>query len=174
MQREKSFVIKELAIDEYKFKGYLSTYGNEDRVGDIIEKGAFDKSINERKIVPMLFNHNRDIVIGKMTLTSDDKGLYVEAELSKNITESVKVYELLKMGALTDMSIGMSVIDYKYVDDKYPSSGWIIKEAEVWEGSVVTIPANTQAKIEHVKGMKSNDDYKKLLIETIKKLGGKN
>lgn len=170
MQREKSFVIKELAVDEYKFKGYLSTYGNEDRVGDVIVKGAFDNSIKSRKIVPMLFNHNRDIVIGKMALSSDEKGLYVEAEFSKNIEESIKVYELLKMGALSDMSVGMNILDYETIDKSQPYGAWTIKEAEVLEGSIVTIAANPEAKIEQVKKLEDEKKCKQLLIEAIKKI----
>ncbi len=57
-ERIKEFVVKASADEAFTFEGYLSTFGNADRVGDVIEHGAFDDSLKKKAVVPMLFNHD--------------------------------------------------------------------------------------------------------------------
>ena len=81
---------KEINRDGQKFgiiKGYASTYGNIDRGGDIIEKGAFSASIDRYKRtnrpITMLFQHSGGKVIGGFPIDKvqdDDKGLFMEGE----------------------------------------------------------------------------------------------
>lgn len=136
-----------------KFSGYLSTYGNEDRDGDTVVKGAFDDSIERKSTVPMLKNHNRDVVIGLMRLSSDDTGLHVDAELNMNDPVAKNQSDLIAMGALDSLSIGMAVVEYEPTDPQHPFGGWVIKKADVYEGSIVTIPANADALIESSKSL---------------------
>lgn len=151
LEREKVFVVKTIDDEEMTFEGYLSTYGNADRVGDVIEHGAFDESLKRKSTIPMLFNHQRDQIIGKMEVTSNSVGLYVKGRLLSSIDKAKDVYELLKFGALDSMSIGMRVKDYEPIDKSDPWGAWLIKSAEALEGSVVTIPANDQAVVTSVK-----------------------
>ena len=139
------------------FEGYLSTYGNTDRDGDEIIKGAFDASIKTKSVVPMLYNHNRDNVIGKLELATDEKGLRVKGYFNMNDPLAVKVHDLINLGALDSMSVGMAIKDYEPIDNTHPFGGWIIKEADVYEGSVVTIPANDQALIDSSKSLSSKE-----------------
>jgi len=47
-------------LEKYEFEGYASTFGNEDLVGDIVEKGAFKKTIQERlpkNLIKVLWQH---------------------------------------------------------------------------------------------------------------------
>lgn len=160
-ERVKEFVVKSVDDESYKFEGYLSTFGNADRVGDVIEHGAFDDSLKKKATVPMLYNHKRDQVIGKMELSVNAVGLYVTGYLAENIQKAQEVYELLKFGALDSMSIGMRVNDYEPIDKADPWGAWLIKSADVLEGSVVTIPANEQAVVTSVKD--GHEDELKLL-----------
>lgn len=149
-----------------KFSGYLSTYGNEDRDGDTIIKGAFDESLERKAVVPMLKNHNRDVVIGLMRLKSDNKGLHVDAELNMNDPVAKNVSDLIVMGALDSLSIGMAVVEYEPNDPQHPFAGWTIKKADVYEGSVVTIPANADALI---ASSKSLNESERLELEAFRK-----
>jgi len=149
--------VKELDDEVGVFKGYLSTYENEDRTGDVIIKGAFDESIKNNSVVPMCFNHDRNKVLGKMELSSDEKGLLVKGMFNLNDPLAQNIYDLLKMGALNSTSIGMAVKDYEPIDPKRPFGAWTIKSAEVLEGSIVTVPANEQAKIEEVKALSEEE-----------------
>ena len=58
----------------------------------------------------------------------------------------------MKMGALDSLSIGFFISDYEPVDAKQPYGGWIFKEVEIFEISVVTVPANPQATVDNIKG----------------------
>ncbi len=51
--------------DQGQFEGYASTFGNEDLGGDIVAQGAFSKTINENKSVPILWGHSTREVIGQ-------------------------------------------------------------------------------------------------------------
>lgn len=147
-RKEKLFTIKKLDQgDTTSFEGYLSTYGNADRVGDVIEHGAFDESIKKKAVVPMLFNHNRDAVIGKLELSSDNYGLKVKGTILNDTKDGEQIAGLIEFGALDSMSIGMRVLSYEPIEKTDPWGAWLIKKAEVLEGSVVTVPANEQATI---------------------------
>lgn len=176
--KNKQMLIKGVDEETGVFEGYLSTYGNADREGDVIEKGAFDMSLSKKKKVPMCFNHDWNNVIGTMELSSDDKGLKAKGTLNMSDPEVMKIHSLMKMGALDSMSIGMMVKEYEPIDPKNPYWQWNIKEAEVWEGSIVTIPANEQATIDKVKSINKETEEKRHAlqkqIEALqKKLGGK-
>jgi len=163
-QRMKEFSVKASEDESFSFEGYLSTFGNEDRVGDVIERGAFDDSLKKKTVVPMLLNHERDAIIGKMELSVDAIGLFVKGYLLESVQKAKEVYDLLKFGALDSMSIGMLVKDYEPIDKQNPYGSWIIKSAEVLEGSVVTVPANEQAIVTSVKTM---DEMEKLKSENL-------
>ena len=176
--KNKQMLIKGVDEETGVFEGYLSTYGNADREGDVIEKGAFDMSLSKKKKVPMCFNHDWNNVIGTMELSSDDKGLKAKGTLNMSDPEVTKIHNLMKMGALDSMSIGMTVKEYEPIDAKNPYWQWNIKEAEVWEGSIVTIPANEQATIDKVKSINKETEEKRHAlqkqIEALQqKLGGK-
>lgn len=176
--KNKQMLIKGVDEETGVFEGYLSTYGNADREGDVIEKGAFDMSLSKKKKVPMCFNHDWNNVIGTMELSSDDKGLKAKGALNMSDPEATKIHNLMKMGALDSMSIGMMVKEYEPIDAKNPYWQWNIKEAEVWEGSIVTIPANEQATIDKVKSINKETEEKrhalqKQIEELQQKLGGK-
>lgn len=94
------------------FSGYASTFGGEpDEYGDVILPGAFKASlVNRKRKVLMLFEHDAKRVIGKwLSLEEDDKGLFVEGELTPGHTEAQNVYASLKHGALDGLSIGYRV-----------------------------------------------------------------
>jgi HK97 family phage prohead protease len=153
----KDFNIKSVDDSDSHFEGYASTFGNSDREGDVIERGAFDGTLAKTGTIPMLFNHNRDNVIGKLDISKDSKGLRVKGYFNLNDPQASKVYDLIKMGALSAMSIGFAVKDYEPIDPKRPFGSWRIKEADVVETSIVTVPANEQATIDSVKSLAMKD-----------------
>lgn len=138
------------------FKGYASTFGNVDRDDDIIVKGAFGR-IDEPKRVKLLWQHNMAEPIGIWTkMHEDDKGLYVEGQLALKTQRGAEAYELMKMGALGDMSIGFRTLDAEAgrvegTSGKAARSVRRIKKVKLYEVSVVTIPANPLATVDAVK-----------------------
>lgn len=145
-------------------KGYASTYNNVDRGGDIIKKGAFINSIkrhlDEDRQVRMFFQHDRMFPIGGYPaekIVDDEKGLLVEGNINLKADKGRSTYELIKQGAISDLSIGYSINDAIVDDD----GNLNLIDLELWEISPVSEPMNTQANILSVK----SDDQMKSIEE---------
>ena len=137
-------------------KGYGSVFGNVDSDGDIINRGAYKKTIEENgSRVKYLYQHDMDKPLGKIVnLGEDDKGLYFEAEIPKT-TLGKDVIELMKAGVITENSVGILPIQ-KDNSGEYRQ----INEVKLYEISAVTLAANDQAILLDVKG---NYDSEKVL-----------
>lgn len=153
--------IKDIDIKSRIVTGYLSAFGNVDSDNDIIEKGAFSKSINERfNDIFYLQQHDWSKPLGKFKkLVEDEKGLYFEGEIINTSfgEDQLKLYEA---GIVKEHSIGFIT-----VKSEKGSSARIIKEVKLYEGSAVTMGANNQTPF---LGFKSSvnevkDLYKKIL-----------
>ena len=149
------------------FTGYGSIFGNEDQGNDIVAKGAFTKSLNERPAskVKMLFQHKTDEPIGVFTeIYEDQKGLFVKGQLAMGTQKGRETYELLKMGALDGMSIGFKADPQKQGYNENKRGVRTLKEVDLMEISLVTFPMNEQAMVQSVKGnLKSIRDWEKIL-----------
>lgn len=147
------------------FSGYASVFGNEDLWGDIVVAGAFSKSIAEKKPA-MLWQHNSDEPIGVwVVLAEDEKGLYVEGQLLINgVARAKEAYELLVAKAISGMSIGYVPVVWEW-QKKEDSRNEIrlLKEVDLWEISLVTFPANTEARVGDVKDLNTLRDIEGFL-----------
>lgn len=147
--------VKAAEEGEGRISGYASVFGNKDSYGDIVIKGAFNNFLNKinssGKVVPVFYGHNMEdpkANIGRaLSLSEDDYGLKFDAQLDlSGDTYGHIVYEQLKDGRLDSMSFGYRVLDYSMEKDATE-----LKELELFEISVVPIPANPAAKITEVK-----------------------
>lgn len=146
------------------FSGYASTFNNTDRVGDVVEAGAFTKSLldhkRERSMPAMLLHHDMHRPIGKWTaIEEDSKGLHVSGTLTKGVRDADEAYALLQDGALHSLSIGYMVNDEEW-DSKSKTNR--LKEISLHEISLVTIPANAQATIAQVKDAEGEVNIREL------------
>ena len=122
-------------------KGSASTNGI-DRAGDIIESDAWTKGgLENFKNNPIiLFNHNYDKPIGRAKdLKVTENGLEISAKISKAAGD---VTQLIKDGVLGAFSVGFKVKDADYMTE---TDGYKIKDAELFEVSVVSVPCNQGA-----------------------------
>jgi uncharacterized protein len=136
------------------FEGYGSVFGNKDLGNDVIEAGAFAKSLKRRKPqnVKLLYQHKSDMPIGVFDeIKEDAHGLVVKGRLALKTQAGAEAYELLKMGALDGLSIGFRVNPKEVSYDKRGNKR-IIKEVDLMEVSLVTFPMNPQATVRSVKG----------------------
>ena len=145
--------------DSLSFEGYLAKYDNVDRVGDIIKKGAFKEAIKNKPSYTLRYNHITmdawdadadkaiDNIIGSFRAEDRADGVYVYGTL---FPEYGKVYALMKSGALSEMSIGFIVEDAEALKE---GSGLLFKKCLIREGSIVDVPANSEAIITVVKSM---------------------
>ena len=148
------------ALDENEdgsvnIKGYAST-SDQDRAGDIVDPTAWSKGgIGNYENNPIiLFNHDYHNPIGKTTeLGVDERGLKIKGKISKS---AGKVSELIKEGVLGAFSVGFRVKDADYIEE---TDGYRIKDAELFEISVVSVPANQAATFSVAKAFDSDDEY---------------
>ncbi|WP_434565152.1 HK97 family phage prohead protease [Thermoanaerobacterium thermosaccharolyticum] len=146
----KGFKFNLKQIDEQGiFEGYAAVFGNEDLVGDIIEPGAFSKTLQENPKMPILWQHNPAEPIGvTLAATEDGKGLRVQGQLNLETTRGREAYALLKQGALKGLSIG-----YDTIKEAWDGTIRRLKEIRLWEWSLVTFPANPMAQVEGIKSV---------------------
>jgi len=161
MKKFLKFEIKEISA-EGSFEGMLSPYGNLDLTGDVVEKGAFTKTLLEHgNTVPMLWQHKTDCPIGELALEDRPDGLWARGQLLMALPEAQKAYLLVKARIVKGLSIG-----YESVKDAIENSVRHLKEIRLYEGSVVTFPANLQALIATVKARREvKDDFNSELAE---------
>jgi len=166
--QHKSFVLKLDDLDSQgTIRGYASTFGNIDYGNDVVDKGAFKKSIRESKGVwPILANHDPSKLIGwNMRAEEDDNGLFVEGKLDLNVQEAREKWSLTKtafeLGAKMGLSIGYMVI--KGEPDREKPMVRRLKELKLFEYSIVTFPMNVEAMITAAKSVGAIDRTQFLL-----------
>ncbi len=150
----KSFKFELESADETtgEFSGYAAVFGNVDAGGDVIERGAFAKTIVDDfdRIKILSLHDNYDLPIGKpIELREDGKGLYIRGKIS-DTQKGRDIQTLLKDGVLTEMSIGYDAVAFDYDSE---SNIRHLKEIKLWEISIVTWAMNDQAKIDEVKSL---------------------
>jgi HK97 family phage prohead protease/HK97 family phage major capsid protein len=138
-------------------KGSASTNAL-DRAGDIIESEAWMKGgLENFKGNPIiLFNHDYNKPIGRATdLQVTDKGLEITAKISKAAGD---ITHLVKDGVLGAFSVGFRCKDSEYMAE---TDGYKIKDAELFEVSVVSVPCNQGATFGLAKSFDSMEEYRK-------------
>ena len=142
--------------DSGEFEGYGSVFGVEDSYSDVVVRGAFTATLEKWKaksrLPAMLWQHNMNEPIGIYTeMREDDVGLYVKGRLLIDADPLAKrAHAHMKAGSLSGMSIGYMLDDYEYDKEK---GVWILKAIDLWEVSLVTFPANDDARITDVKSL---------------------
>lgn len=133
-----------------KFAGYASVFDRVDNQRDLIIRGAFSKTIEDRRdTIKMLWQHQPHEPIGVFEkLFEDTNGLYVEGRLLLDVARAKEAYALLKAGAIGGLSIGYSPLRYR-IDAQ--TGVRILSEVELWEISLVTFAANDAARVTVVK-----------------------
>jgi len=137
-------------------RGMAST-NHSDRAGDVISKEAWEKGglENFKNNPVILFNHDYDKPIGRATgVRVTENGLELEAKISKSAP--AHVCELVKDGVLGAFSVGFKVKDADYIKE---TDGLMIKDAELFEVSVVSVPCNQAATFSLAKSFDSQAEY---------------
>ena len=145
-------------------KGSASTNAL-DRAGDIIEAEAWTKGglENFKNNPVLLFNHDHNKPIGRATgLEVTKNGLEISGRISKAAGE---IKDLVKDGVLGAFSVGFRVKDADYMTE---TDGYKIKDAELFEVSVVSVPCNQGATFSLAKSFDSIEDYEKFKKQFIK------
>lgn len=140
--------------DDGFFSGYGSVFGVVDSYREVVAPGAFADSlaaiVTRGRPVPVLWQHRQGEPIGVYTkMEEDEHGLYVEGRLLKDsVRQASEAHALMEAGAVSGLSIG-----YYVRDDSFDETTRVrtLKQLELMEISLVTFPANDEARVEAVK-----------------------
>lgn len=153
-----------------RFSGYASVFGGVDTYGDTIIKGAFESTLRANGKPKMFFNHAWDMPIGKwLVAKEDDKGLFVEGELTPGLGLSADVRAAMKHGTLDGLSIGGFIKKGDYEDTE---GGRVIRKwSNLAEVSPVVFPADSAARID-LSSVKAGADLAEAIadIDSIREL----
>jgi len=168
--RDKSMQHKSLSIpfelkrepdaDGY-FEGYAAVFENVDRGMDVIQRGAFAKSLGSGRKVKLLWQHDMGSVIGVLVeLREDERGLYVKGRLLADVRKGAEALSLLRAGAIDGISIG-----YRTVQATKEGGGSVrrLLEVDLYEVSLVTMPMNELATVTDVKSIRTEREFERFL-----------
>jgi HK97 family phage prohead protease len=147
-------------------EGYFALFNNKDLDGDIIERGAFSKTLAERgpsgkQLIKYLLDHDTKKVVAKITeLYEDEKGLKYVAKIGTH-TAGKDFQEMIESDLINQHSFG-----YKTIKQQYDSLAKAnrLKELMMSEGSALQfLGANPETTIISLKNFED-------AIETFNKL----
>ena len=138
----------EAVDDGLKVEGYASYFGEIDRGGDIVVKGAYAKSLTAHATrggqVKMLWQHDPAQPIGVWDEVREDaRGLFVKGRILDEVARGREAAALIAAGAIDGLSIG-----YRTVKATKNDKGQrLLNELELWEVSLVTFPMLPSARV---------------------------
>ena len=151
--------------------GYFAVFGNKDLDGDVIEPGAFSKTIMERgpqgkQLIKYLLDHDKNKVVAKITnLYEDSKGLRYEAKIGTH-TAGQDFQKMIESELINQHSFGFRTIKEQY--DAQSKSN-MIKEVMMYEGSAVQfLGANPETTFIDLKSEEDAFNYLERLEKFIK------
>ncbi len=165
----KAFHVEVKAAPEGIIEAYAAAFDNVDDWGDVIVRGAFTKTIQERgpagtKKIRVLLNHDSymNLPVGTpQAMSEDGYGLLTTTKMSKTQLGQ-DVYTLASEGAIGDLSIGYYAMQATYPDDQASKMAgiWrVLNEVKLVEYSFLSAsPANEKAII---LGVKSGQDLER-------------
>lgn len=137
--------------------GYFATFDHDhgDSYGDVIKKNAFKGTIERRKKTghpfPLCFNHDFSCIIGRVTdIGEDNKGAFFTAEFFPT-EKAQEIRNIVKSGVLWQFSFAYEVLDQGKVKAGDGSTVNELRELELFEISVVLLPANGRATLTDIK-----------------------
>jgi HK97 family phage prohead protease len=152
-----------------QFEAYVSVFGNKDSQGDIVEPGAFTKTLAEWVVkgrpIPTVWSHqfnDPESILGEYKEAKEtDTGLRLVGQLELGWAKAQRVYELMERDLVAEFSFSGKVRDYELIEvDKDEESedpwAWLfpgmrIKDIDLWEAGPCFKGANPETELLNVK-----------------------
>lgn len=137
------------------FTGLASTYGNVDQGNDVVDRGAFTKTLNERGAeVPILWSHDSKQPVGLGSVEDSAAGLVIKGKLNLETQIGRDVYSNVKARIVKGLSIGFETLNRKMVEGVRH-----LTELKLFEVSLCLFPMNEQAEVYGFKSREKKDDF---------------
>lgn len=133
-------------MSQIRIAGYASLFGLKDLAGDVVQRGAFAKSLIAlpAQTIRMLYQHDPQKPIGEwISVKEDEIGLWVEGIISNSDAISRLAVHLVQRGDLDGLSIGFRTLEFRPLD----SGGRILKTIDLREISLVAYPMLPRARL---------------------------
>jgi len=129
-------------------EGYASLFGKADQGGDVVQRGAYAKSLARLTArggrIKMLWQHDPAQPIGIWDEVREDaRGLWVKGRILIDVARGREAAALIEAGAIDGLSIGYRTLRAQ----KNGKGGRLLSELELWEVSVVTFPMLPDARV---------------------------
>ena len=149
------------AGDAGTISGYFSTYDRiPDSYGDVIAEGAFTETLKARKEsghpFPLCWNHDLDQIIGTVDNIEDtEKGPLMTASFFDTPLAQEK-RALVLSGCVYQFSFAYEVKKAAQIELEDGTKANELRELELFEVSIVPIPANPRAEVTEIKSGRRN------------------
>jgi hypothetical protein len=154
-----SFETKDLN-EKGEFSGLASVYGVIDQQNDVVDAGAFTKTLASGPERPLLWQHRPGDPIGLCNLRDTGKALALTAKLCLEIQQAKEAYALLRDGVVKGLSIGFQTIEAKNIGGVRH-----LTQLKLFEVSLVTFPALPDALVTGVKTAPRTKEIHAALID---------
>ena len=151
--------------------GYFAMFGNKDLDGDVIEPGAFSKTIMERgpqgkQLIKYLLDHDKNKVVAKMNnLYEDNKGLRYEAKIGSHAAGQ-DFQKMIESELINQHSFGFRTIKEEFDQEAKMNR---IREVMMYEGSAVQfLGANPETTFIDLKSEEDAFEYLTRLEKFVK------
>jgi len=130
---------------------WSQTLGRKTKFVEQIMPGAFKRALERAENIDFLYEHDNNKILadtqsGKLVLREDNRGLYMEATISKT-TWGQDAFELIKDGIVKKMSFGFRALKDKVTKGTNGTYERVVHELELTEISAVRFPAYVQSSI---------------------------
>lgn len=145
-----------------EFEAIVSAFGNEDSQGDIVEKGAFSKTLEEwtakGRQIPIVWSHqfqDPENFLGEYVAAEEtDAGLLLKGVFDMDHPKAARVHKLMKTGVIVEFSISGLVREYELMKED-DEDAWFppmrIKDIDLWEAGPCFKGANANTELLSVK-----------------------
>lgn len=165
---QKNFKLEVKSVEEDgTFTGYASVTGNVDSDNEVIDKGAFKRTLDHTKgIVPILWQHDRTKPVGwNLEASEDAVGLAVKGKLLIDTEFGRYAQSFLKTGLEAGAKPGLSIGFIVPKGGDYVKAGRRHFKEVAWkEYSIATFQSNLEAS---VTGAKSEAKTKRVAGEDL-------
>jgi Escherichia/Staphylococcus phage prohead protease len=159
--------------DNPQTNGYAAVFNTIIDLGwykEQIAQGTFTRAIAEKQDIRALFNHNPDHVLGRtksntLALSEDNTGLRFSCDMPDTQTGR-DVYTLVQRGDVDQCSFGFIVRDEKVTYDADGNALRTIKDADLFDVSIVTYPAYESTSVEARSRDAAAQTYKRNVDDT--------
>ncbi len=164
LTKSQGLEFKDVSTSSRIVSGYFAAFDMLDSDGDIIQKGAFAKTISERgpqgsgrRRIKYLQDHDQFKTVGTLQVLKEDSyGLYYEGKVGTH-TVGEDYLKMVTEGIISEHSFGYRTI----LEEKASNGDNILKELYMKEGSGLQVDAANP--FTPVVGVKSADDVVTLL-----------